>query len=67
MPEKKKYTRKKKYRWSPKGMSECGKKKYSRKKNTAARQKEWVSGSTIFSQDIKKYDTFGLRYISGER
>ena len=40
--KKKNYTRKKKnYRCSPKGVSECGKKKLQpEKKNTAAQQKE---------------------------
>ena len=60
MPEKKNTPGKKKYRWTQKGVSECGKKKYSRKKKiTAAQQKEWVSGSTIFSWE-KKYETFVL-------
>ena len=41
MPEKKNTLGKKKYRCSPKGVSECGKKKYSRKKKiTAVQQKE---------------------------
>ena len=58
--KKKIHSDKKKYRWSPKGVSECGKKKIPpEKKNTAAQQKEWVSGSTIFSREIKKYETFG--------
>ena len=55
---KKNQPEKKIYRWSPKGVSECGKKNRAWKKNPAAQQKDWVSGSTIFSRE-KKYETFG--------
>ena len=62
--KKKLHSEKKNYRCSPKGVSECGKKKYSRKKkNTAVQQKEWVSGSSIFSREKKKYETFAPNIV----
>ena len=56
---KKKYTRKKKIPLNTKRSEWVRKKKIQpEKKNTADQQKEWVSGSTIFSRE-KKTETFG--------
>ena len=62
---KKKMQSEKKYRCSRKGVSECGKKNTAGKKNTVAQQKEWVSGSTIFSREKKIRHLWYWTYAKG--